>query len=264
MNNNFYTNNKYNSVFSPNRQLINKNDFTNTGNLIHNNVNDNIQTQNVVEYQINIDSDNRNKEIYPNPFKFTIGFGDKSTINNSYLEPNLPFRMNNVKYVAINYIMLPRIIKINKINNKFEFVDASFSKYNLSSNGYLIVKIKELRNQYIQGSNPLISNDSFIIFPDKLMGNNYVMWISANATIKFKDIDLAQIDKLSIEILTPTGEQIFFLDPHDKKLDIRNIINKNKDDPAIRSIIDHMKCFISMRIGLIENDINTIKTFGYK
>lgn len=278
LNNNIYN---INRSFSHNQQLIEKTDFKNNGNLIHNNVAENILSERVTEYQINIDSNDRKITTYPNPFKFTVTFGGlgahqlSNKINNKHENPDDNYfegtpgpiinkKFKNVKYVKIDYIMLPRIIKLNSTCGKFEFEHHDGNSHYLSSYGYLILKIKELSSGKILGTNNLLSDDSFILYPDKIMGNDFVMWSPSNGTRNFYNSNLGNLERLSISIFTPSGKQIAFTDSNSKEIDFNLLFKQKKNRETMicmNSIENKLKCYISIIIGVVENEINTLTKY---
>src|SRR5256885_725946 len=54
--------------------ILEKVNFTNPNTTLHNNLENNLLAENIIEYHINIDSDDRNIETYPNPFNYTVSF----------------------------------------------------------------------------------------------------------------------------------------------------------------------------------------------
>jgi hypothetical protein len=67
--------NNYNPVNVPeSATLIEKTNFKNPDNTIHNNLGDILLSENITEYQINIDSDDRCLDTYPSPFCYSVSF----------------------------------------------------------------------------------------------------------------------------------------------------------------------------------------------
>lgn len=296
--NNLYSN--FNQSYMPNQTLIDKTNFKNTGNIIHNNLADNLLLERIVEYQINIDSNDRNINVYPNPFKFTIIFGGVSSqlirsrdnLKNEYFEsspkPVIERNFKNVKFIRIDYLILPRFIKLKDINkedkqsifkkkdeklknmiknnnikeNIIKIFDFDRTENNnfclLSSYGYLILRINEMSTSRILGTNNLLSNNSFIIYADKQMGSDYVMWVTSVGSKIFHNSNLGNLEKLTISILTPDGKQLCFIDTNNKEIDCKLIYN----DKSFDNIVNRLKCFISVIIGVVENELNTQTKFS--
>lgn len=276
LNNNIYNINK---SFSQNQQLIEKTDFKNSGNLMHNNISDNIFLERISEYQINIDSNDRKLSVYPNPFKFTVTFGgvgahqlsnkisnknqsvdDEQNFFEATAGPVIDRKFKNVKYIKIDYVMLPRVTKLTSCTGKYDFESCDGTSHHLSSYGYLILKIKELSTGRILGTNNLLSDDGFILYPNKLMGNDFVMWTPSNGSRIFNNSNLGNLERLSFCILTPTGKQLSFVDAYGKEIDL-NLIDKQRRNKehiiSLSYIEDRLKCFISVLVGVVENEMNT-------
>jgi len=278
INNNSLSRNFFNinKSFEENNHLIDKTEFKNKGKIIHNNISDNIFSEGIVEYQINIDSNDRKINVYPNPFKFTISFGglgpqqftnkisnkkNYDNDNNNYFEgtpgPIIERNFKNVKYIKLDFLMLPRIFKINLKNDEIEFSDSHHCT--ISSYGYLILRINEISSSKILGTNSLLTKDTFILYPDKLMGNDFVMWVTSNGSRIYNNSNLGNLDKLSITIMTPSGKQLSFLDNNDKEIKFdmlykRRYKNRNM---SLNFIENKLKCYISILVGAYENEINT-------
>lgn len=276
-NSNFYN---FNKGFLPNQQIIEKIDFNNKGNIMHNNIADNILSEHVTEYQINIDSNDRKLSVYPNPFKFTVTFGGigpqviESRFQNNkneektYFEgspsPIIDRRFKNVKYIKLDYLMLPKIITLHNNNNKYDFDSNQNTVCHLSSFGYLILKIKELSSGRILGTNSMISDDSFIIYPDKCLGRDFVMWVTSNGSRIYNNSNLGNLERLTISILTPSGKQLAIIDSCGKEIDFRILDKPKKDDNlaySLKKMENILKCYISILIGVVENEINTVTKF---
>lgn len=254
-----------NDSYKQNNELIGKTDFKNYGHIIHNNIADNIFLERITEYQINIDSNDRKILVYPSPFKFVVSFGGSGgqVINNKhgknnddYFEgtpgPIIDRKFKNVKYVKLDYIMLPRFCKLSHHNDKYEIENLEGN--NFSNYGYLILKINELSSGRILGTNTLISDDSFIIYPDKIMGPDFMMWSTSNGSRIFNNSSLGNIDKLTISILTPTGQQLYFYDSMGNSIQFDKIY---KNCSSTSPIFNKLKCYASILIGVVENEINT-------
>ena len=134
--------NNFNSAFQVNAPFIEKQDFRNKNTFLHNNINENLLLEQIIEYNLNIDSKDRSLTAYPNPFDFTVTFGghgqvienkitlkkkssDLGAINESKFEnkkityegtpgPIINKKFKNVKYLRIDYLILPKTNVIKK------------------------------------------------------------------------------------------------------------------------------------------------------
>lgn len=117
----------FNNVFDQPSNIIGKTNFSNTSNTVHNNLHDNLLTEYISEYHINIDSDDRKIEAYPDPFNYTVTFnssgkmvyssirrknGDFSGFDNIELpETPAPVIMRpfkNVKFIKLDHVILSK------------------------------------------------------------------------------------------------------------------------------------------------------------
>lgn len=282
--------NNFNSAFQINNPFIEKADFRNKNNLLHNNVNENLLLEQIIEYNLNIDSLDRSLIAYPNPFNFTVtfeGHGNVSEIKtftkkNSYNPgsinenkyenkkivyegtpgPIINKRFKNVKYLRLDYVILPRTNIIIKIEDEDEEdictsnddADKLTSKYK-----YLILRINEIKTDNILGTNKNLENDVFVLYPERVMGKNYIMWLPTSGYRNYKNSNLENITKLTFEILTPKGETIVIYDEN------YNIINlRTETDETIKTYIEeNIQVSIGIVLKVVENELNTNSKFEY-
>src|SRR5437868_5368985 len=64
----------YNNAFQQNQPLIDQPQNINQQITLHNNLNNNLLAEHIVEYYINIDSDDRKIDVYPNPYNYVVSF----------------------------------------------------------------------------------------------------------------------------------------------------------------------------------------------
>lgn len=275
--------NNFNQAYQNNSPLIQKVDFSNNNNLIHNNINkDNILLEQTIEYNINIDSEDRSLVAFPNPFNFTVTFGGhgkvtekkqfvkknydlSNTINESkYYNKKIEYeatpgpvidrKFKNVKNLRIDYLILP---KTNIIN-----IDISGNTCNLSTLDsdkltykykYLLLRINEIVSDKILGTNKKINGDVFILYPDKIMGNDHIMWLPTSGVRNYKNSNLDNLNRLTFELLTPKGELLYLYDSSNNNIiDINNVSSDISD-----CINSNFQISYSIVLGIIENEINT-------
>ncbi|AYV84247.1 MAG: hypothetical protein Hyperionvirus20_25 [Hyperionvirus sp.] len=269
-------------------QIIPRVNFANLDNTVHNNLGNNLLTENIVEYHINMDSDDRKLDAYPDPFHYVVTF--KSLGRSSYHTKYRGFKVEcgevpetpgpvimrsfkNVKYVTLDHVILSRY-NVNKytiehvinicdgklvLNTiglerhchrfdigglcflcRFSKIECVCAKWDLCEecfgagkkcicklvdichtcenffcqcmindhNKFLILRIKELKNNRIYSTNTGSSDNSFILLVDKLIGNCQTVWISRNGGITFPSSLLQNIERLTIEFCDHRGERI--------------------------------------------------------
>lgn len=146
--------NNFNQAFKPNEPIIEKTKFNNLNNMIHNNMKDNILKQDIIEYNIDIDSITRNQNIYPNPFDYSVSFTTSSSTlktKNHFMifdnSPNISRTFKNVKYIRVNCVNLPKCYDLSNSS------DPSNQGYNKNDINYCYLFDKTLKTY-----NPLIEN----------------------------------------------------------------------------------------------------------
>lgn len=286
------TQSNFNSAFAPNPNFIPQRDTKNYGNLIHNNVNNNLLSEMVSEYTIHIDGKDRNTTSYPNPFSFSVSLGgpapryerviDPSTnaiVQNQIAgvsNPRIDMNFKNVKYVKLKYILLPRNIKydvsLDGSGNK-TYTNATTKPTILSNYRYLLLKVKEIANDKLYSTNDTLKNDCFIIYRD----SNYSeasndLWFATQPVKIYYDNGLKNLSKLTIQILTPSGEELKLLSFDDDSDTLANIpyTEINEDNSAKTPSSDFYTEFNSngevnvnmeFEIGVYENQINSEKSY---
>ena len=91
---------------------MNNHNFKNDNTLLYNNLHSNLLDETLKEYSLLIDSKDRNYQVYPNPFDYTIHFAPNS--GNNYLPPTpiINTKFENIKYIKLDYIILPKHISV--------------------------------------------------------------------------------------------------------------------------------------------------------
>ena len=160
--------NNFNQAFKQNEPIIERTKFNNLNNMIHNNMKDFILKQDIIEYNIDIDSITRNQNIYPNPFDYNVSFTTSSSTlktKNHFMvfdnSPNISRTFKNVKFIRINCVNLPKCYDLsnssdplnqgynkNDINYCYLF-DSTLKSYN-----HLIPNYYNISNFYSKDYNP--------------------------------------------------------------------------------------------------------------
>jgi hypothetical protein len=277
----------FRNSFAHNQPLIEKPDFQNRNNVIHNNMGETLLNEQIIEYQLHVDSKDRTVTTYDNPFKFVVSFGGvgrkthrkkvkrKTADGKEYYEtteeyisdgtpgPIISREFKNVKYIKLDYVILPRTLYITK-DPSGNYIKSENNTLNLARNKYLIVKIKELGSNKIASTNSVIGDDSFLIYPDKFLGTDNVLWITSYGSRIFNNSLLGNISRLTFQILTPNGE---VLTPYDSELNKEIVFADFEKDSSSKysteefntiknEIIPDLQCNISLLMGVVENELN--------
>jgi hypothetical protein len=291
MSSNVNTINSLQQSFTPNRQLIPPTDYKNNGQILHNNLNDKIQAEGLEEYNITIDSSDRNYKSQPSLFNFTTSFG------NVNYEPNIKRNFRNVKYVTLNYVLLPRTMCINTTNaypnceppipvpSTYKDILPSavsrccqqdldkYLKSNLDHHPFLIVKIKELETHKSIASSSLLDENTFMIIPDRRL-RDMEIWKPLRSTVSYKNSLLHNFDKLTLTVMDENGKELSLYDEDGKdiircslgnriQMNYNEYVNENKNYNKSVFYTDTVtRVIYNFSFGVIENEMSTSINFS--
>lgn len=251
-----FNNKNYNKGYEENVPILNRQDYKNQFNVLHNNISDMILNEHVVEYKVKIDAFDRDATNYPNPFDFAVHFG---TQMEQTKRPVINRSFKNVKYVKIDTIIIPKYyVIVHDVGMGTYSIDGSMT---VNDDRFVYLEIPELQSTTSQGTNTTAEN-AFVImqdreYPTQFQGSAYF------ATRIYKDNVLQNIDKLTFRIKDSYGNQHGFkiVDtlgaPLNEQMDT-NIDNKNKLNNVYNKIF---QTYIHLTIGVVENAINTLTKF---
>lgn len=281
---------------------IEKPSFINKHQTIHNNLNDNLLLENIKEFNIYIDSDDRKIQTYPNAYNYVVSFKSDGRSyhklfqgNNEFDETPSPViirTFKNVKYVRLNHVLLSdsnisrytieHIIKIKdcrfqdkiimekhcskgnkcdknynrsninciicktqydcygnlcdcnccecshylkcelcfdkleepipkkeclcKLNDRCHVCNSIVCKCYVNNNKFLILRMKELKNNNMFSTNTLTSDNSFILHYDRTLGSNHNIWKTEQSLCVFPTSLLYNLNRLSVEFCDNRGE----------------------------------------------------------
>ncbi len=207
---------------------------------------------------------------------------------NPYLNRNF----DNVKFLRLDAGVLPKYnsVKINyewqlcrKNNHQKKFIKDDYerikdytllnsryipddtSDYNLQSDRFVQIYIKEIRNNYNLGTNP-VTDKSFVLVFDKNLGILYWRGVPYSAVQTYKDSLLGEINKLSIQFYDSWGEpltlntsaityeQTQILDTEIINPNLLVIENFVENEKAVLWLIERMtsyiKCFVTINFDI--------------
>jgi hypothetical protein len=132
----------YNSAYQQNTPLIEHQQFQNNRLLLHDNCNSDLLAQNIMEYYINIDSNDRKMDTYPNPYNYVVSFKPLGKSRDSRYKtkkggvivhetieydetpgPVIIRNFKNVKYVKLDRVILSRHHIVKFVINQTIHVD---------------------------------------------------------------------------------------------------------------------------------------------
>jgi hypothetical protein len=278
----------FNKAYHPNTPLIEQHDYSNHNELLHNNINSTVLDEHIVEYAINIDSVDRDINVYPDPFKFTVKFNPPSRniiqtekpidyknkskgtrIEETVFEgppgPYICKEFRNVKYIKLTGIILPQCKKNFRKEEDCKCEDL------LINDRFIILRIKELEDDtgvrtYNTGDSSVrfdSSGKSFsypkpfcIVYCDKLIGKKYYSGSVKNGERVYNNSQLGNIKQLTFEFFDSFGVPIKTngitsgkdLNNCDCDKDEEEQHSKNNQKPQVH---------LSFVIGVAEAQVNT-------
>lgn len=275
-----------NNNFSPfnykkntkNVSLMQQNSSANYDEVLYNNMPQRLLDESVTDYKITIMSKDRDLDVYPNPYCFTVTFGSissttisqekwidvndkslgkqivKTTIPSSYA-PSIDRSFHNVKYIKFDFIILPIFYR--------SIYDDASGKYMLDSasslvqnNKYLLLKIKELMPSSTFLATNNMMNTHAIMFPRSQVSSTHyqydIIW-GKNYNLS----NLGNIQKLTFDIYDENGNQIKFqvfnsaMEEEEPDTDINNSGNLNNLHNEL------LQSTYMLSVGVIENNMQT-------
>jgi hypothetical protein len=252
----------FNQTFQPNTTILERQDYTNTGNVIHNNLHHNLLNEHIIDYNLCIDTADSNKTHFPSPFYFQIYFGDNQN------EMSITQKFTNVKYVKIDYVILPNTSVVNISSDPDPVY--SISPTGINNGKFIAIKLKELSNGRTLSTNPKLSNDCIILCFDRKIGTNRELWLPLTPLFAFKNSDLANVKRLTVELVDDTGNLMFTTDQNGNRFDVYSKLielrsSKAPTDPilvAFEEIYKVLQMSVGMTIGSVENELNTMTSYN--
>jgi hypothetical protein len=261
-------------AFRENVVLIPKNMFANPHTTLHDNLGDRLLSEQIETYTVMIDGFHRDHTSKKNPFDIQAELGGSGdTIGHTYeweydtssvhknrhkwikkkvevtysgtSAATLGRKLNRIKFVRLTGMIVPSYNKFTYDfdEKKFKYVTDE-EDYNLSSAlRYIVAKVSELSDERKFATGNFLSNDSYIMRIDKVMGANHCLWIPINRNIvSYKNSSLSTMNKLSIklydddETLIPQPI-ITYTDKSDSDNEVTKTFNFDDEITSLNSLI---------------------------
>jgi len=289
--NRHYNQTDFNRSYKRHDPIIERMNYANQRDILHDNVGDIVLDEHIQEYRINIDSLDRDITVYPNPFNYTVKFNPpgKSLVRTLELidptnpslgkkivqtpfpgppKPHINKEFRNVKYIKLDTIVLPQFSNIiEDPQNIGSYIFDPDS--NLLDDRYVNLHIKELDNKTVFSTNEGsvytdINGETYkpkqpygIIFPDKVLGDVYYVGTPYHSSRIYKNSLLNNIGSLTIELIDSCGKPLSYdnlgiVDENDDPIPLDDIRN-----PFNKKIQNHL----SFIIGVVESQVNTNTKF---
>jgi hypothetical protein len=261
--------NNINKAFSNNKEVIGKPDFTNRGNMMHNNMGDSLKDKIITEYKLHINSKDRDTTTYPSPFHFKLQFGSTQSFS-------INKKFTQVKYITIDNLILPKnvAIDVSRVSESIicpagsEFTTNVLNSINpltkLTANKYIVLKINELDNIKTMSTSSELNGNSFIFYRDKCMGIDSDLWRPIHGTVVFYTSYLFTLSNMTISLYDFMDNPIKIVDHENNdiiKYNItglnQNYINYIDNTDSVSSTYTNniIQMNILMSVGVIENEL---------
>lgn len=234
--------NSFNNNFKLNHSLIEQQQNTNLHNTMHDNLHNNIKNESIKEFQITVDSIDRNINLYPDPFTFKLTMSNASfnVINDGkeekyFYSPNINRNFRNVKYIKIDSIVMPKYYDTTTSSN-------TTTDYDITKERFILLRFNNINNTSQLGTNDISNSPSILFYPKHEYGN-FVLFkpVNNNSNIIYvNDNNLINLNNIEFE---------FF------KGDYKKLEFKNKTQQTSLNV--DKQVVINLRVGIIENSVNT-------
>lgn len=260
----------FKDAFRSNKPLIEKQNFANQNNVLHNNLHANLSSDTIIEYTIDIDSKDRDINTYVDPFSYNVMFAPtprgiikqeewidptdhskgKHMVNTLFSGPPPPYirrAFKNVKYIRVDNVTLPKYYGIVDSSGTW-ILDTT---KDLTEDRYIVMKFKNIDSQYNLSTNSVMESNGVKLIPDTIpLNGNFYYAVPANANNvinTYKTSLLGNLDKLYIEFYDSTGTKLSYtnLDPTQTTSDVRNPLNK------------YLQNNMTLIFGIAENEMAT-------
>lgn len=282
----------FNDSYNQPQPIIEKINYANKNNVLHNNIADNVLDEHITEYRVYVDSTDRDIKVYPSPYHFTVKFNSCGTSTVQHEKPVDPKNKNkgtkivttkfnggpsplinkdfrNVKFIRLENVILPQCYKI--LDHKTFDPDC-----NHTNERYVTVAIKELNNERSYSTSDNVtridSNNKCYtppipfayILPDKYLGVNYYSGATYYGNKIYKNSLLGNITQLTIDFYDSVGLPIY----NDNMFTYEDLQEYEKEHGHPLPITDlrhplnkNTQVNLFFIIGVVESQINTLTKF---
>lgn len=123
------------------------------------------------------------------------------------------FEYNNVSYIRLNWITLPRTTKFIQSGN--EYVADPSSSHNLNNNRHLLLEVSQFKPKYFATTSNTIDTNTYVLHYKDPHGPNYGLW---NCKMNTKNIDVSNIDRLSFILKNDNGSVVQLVDQDEQPI----------------------------------------------
>jgi len=235
----------FESAYTEHKPIIERPSFKNPNRLLHNNVGKIMLSEQIREYRINIDSADRNITTYPNQFNFRVSYGGVG-VNT----PIIPRVFKNVKYIKLDEVRLPKAFHIEESGGNW--IISTSTDYQFINEMYVIIKIPEIGRSNVYGTRSSLSDNSFVLIYDKILGAYYTIYLTSNNVYTYPDDGLIDLNNMTIQLMNKDGT-IYEINDKSASVDVTDVRNP---------LNAKLQMGLSFIIGIMQNEIDTDTTYG--
>jgi hypothetical protein len=218
-----------NQSFSQPQPFIDRTDFKNKKNMLHNNLEDDIQIDDIYETDIYINSSDRTTSTYPSMFNFIVKFGGANVASGlgfpkTVVNPCIDQTYERIKYITLEVVSVSRTNVIVISGGGGVPISYSLStNYDdeiCFKNKMLVLSIEELKTKYVVGTGNLLASESFMLINDKTSGCNHNIWKPIRKTRTYPTSQLHKVNRLTFKLKDQYGNVLQYYDDSGNPFDI--------------------------------------------
>lgn len=252
------------------KSMFKNNNFVNPNNLLHNNLNSILLNEEIREYSVLIDSKDRNYQVYPNPFEYTVTFKplnssmdfDENGKKIKFEVPNpvISDNFENVRYIKLEDIILPVYNKTCMVpgldddyarpespNDIYHEIDGKkyrikfsekidMQKNLINDNLYIVLSLgRNFQDINYKSTNGVLEDSFAAIYYDYRVNDTHYKGYSRNGIKIYEQDQLGRIDKLDIKFTDAYGNPLT-IDHIDKSIKSNQVCEcEDKEDGDVNN-----------------------------
>lgn len=190
------------------KSMFNNNNFINTSNMIHNNLNSILLNEEIREYSVMIDSKDRNYKVYPNPYSYDVIFGpiskSRDIVNGKVVvteavTPYINESISNIRYIKLEEAILPLYTEASYDNGKIVYSGSTIEDL------YTVLSIGNYNDDNYKSSNDIFAEGFAVIYYDYKINDTHYRGYTRNGIKIFPQDQLAKLDKLKVRFMNQYG-----------------------------------------------------------
>lgn len=274
------------SFSQPQQPFIDKTDFRNKKNVLHNNLEDDIQISDIYETDVYINSSDRTISTYPSMFSFTVKFGGANVSGaglgfpKTVVNPCIDQTYERIKYINLEVVSVPRTNIIVISGGGGVAITYALSTVHEDElcfkNKMLVLSVEELKSKYVVGTGNLLSSESFFLYNDRTAGCNHNIWKPIRKCRTYPTSQLHKINRLTFKLKDQYGNIIQYYDNSGNPFDINAKLAQLKalvdagagaiiqeEYQSLLAVSKELEVIYVLVIGVYETEFNKIPQYEH-